>query len=162
MGLLEDLETVDLIVLDVETKMVPTFTGKDLFGVAIGIPTGLGVKAYYVKPEDLHLYKARLNQVDIVAHNVLFDSEIMRQNDCPLDGFWWDTMVMAHLANENEQNFGLDALAKRYLGRGKTSMKAKTCSSSKTRAAGASPRTAPRACCVRGWTTLPTAFATAR
>lgn len=123
MGLEEDLESTDLVILDVETKKTDTFTGKDLFGVAIGIPTGLSIKPYYVMPEDLHKYKRRLSEVDIVAHNVLFDSEIMLQNDVPLNGFWWDTMVMAHLINENEMSYSLDTLAKRYLGRGKTPMK---------------------------------------
>jgi len=118
------LDEVDTIVLDVETHNTQTYTGKKLMGVAIGIPAGLGCNTYYILPEDLHLYKARLSQVDIIAHNVLFDSEIMQQNGVPLNGKWWDTLTMAHINNENEFNFGLDFLCKKYIGRGKTDMKA--------------------------------------
>lgn len=123
MDLGEALETTDIIVLDVETHKTVTFTGKTLMGVAIGVPRGLSVDTYYVLPTDLHQYKHRLAQLEIVAHNILFDAEIMLQNGCPLDGFWWDTMTMAHINNENEYNYGLDYLAKKYCGRGKTSMK---------------------------------------
>jgi len=123
MELSEALENTDLVVLDVETHITQTFTGKTLMGVALGIPRGLSVDRYYVLPDDLHRYKHRLSELEIVAHNVLFDAEIMKQNDCPLNGFWWDTMTMAHINNENEFSYKLDALCKKYIGRGKTSMK---------------------------------------
>src|SRR5882672_10819584 len=89
-GLASALQQTNIIVLDVETKKTETWTGKDLLGVAIGVPRGLDVTPYYILPADLHRYKSRLAELDIVAHNVLFDAEIMRQNGCPLEGKWWD------------------------------------------------------------------------
>jgi DNA polymerase-1 len=119
----EALADAKLIVLDVETLKVDTFTGKDLLGVAIGVPRGIDVDGYYVLPADLHKYKTRLSELDIVAHNILFDAEIMEQNGVPLNGGWYDTLTMAHLNNENEFNFGLDSLARKYCGVGKLPMK---------------------------------------
>lgn len=123
--LLRALEDSSLIVLDVETKNVETFTGKELFGVGIGIPRGLTTEDYYILPEDLHEYKAALSRPDlgIIAHNIMFDAEIMLQNGVPLYGDWFDTMIMASLVNESELSFGLDSLARRYVKRGKLDMK---------------------------------------
>src|SRR5580765_595224 len=123
--LLHAIEFADIIVLDVETLNVDTFTGKDLLGVAIGIPKGLTTDDYYILPEDLHYYKAALSRSDlaIIAHNIMFDAEIMLQNGVELAGQWHDTMIMSSLVSDNELSYGLDALARRYVKRGKLNMK---------------------------------------
>lgn len=121
--LTDALNQTDIIVLDVETYKTDTFTGKHLLGVAIGIPRGLSVDAYYVMPEDLHVYKAQLTDKTIVAHNVLFDAQIMLENGVPLNGEWFDTLTMCHIADENEYSYGLDTLARKYCKVGKTDMK---------------------------------------
>lgn len=111
----------DIVVLDVETHKVPTFTGKTLMGVALGFPKGLGVDTYYVLPDELPAFGPRLVGLDIVAHNVIFDSEIMLQNGVDITkGTLWDTMVMSHIVNENEYSFSLDFLAKKYCNEGKS------------------------------------------
>ncbi len=119
----EALETSDLIVLDVETHKTDTFTGKKLMGVAVGIPTGLECDPYYILPGDLHKYKAQISSKNIVAHNVLFDAQIMLENSVPLNGEWFDTLTMCHIADENELSYKLDYLAFKYCKVRKHSMK---------------------------------------
>jgi DNA polymerase I len=123
MELSQALDETDIVVLDVETLNVETFTGKDLIGVALGVPRGLKTENYFVYPEDLHKYKAQLTDKSIIAHNIMFDAEIMHQAGVPLNGLWYDTLTMAHLNNENEFSFGLDALARRYCKLSKIPMK---------------------------------------
>lgn len=113
----ERLKDSSLVVLDVETYKTATFTGKTLMGIALGFPKGLDVDTYYVLPDELADFADALQVVDIVAHNVIFDSEIMMQQGIDITtGTLWDTMVMAHLINENEYSYGLDSLAKKYVG----------------------------------------------
>lgn len=109
------LAKTQIFVLDVETKKTETFDGKDLLGVAIGIPNGIGLDTFYFDPVSFAGIHDLLQGKEMIGYSLMFDLEILQQNGYVHQGFIWDVLVMLHLCNENEFNFSLDALSGKYL-----------------------------------------------
>lgn len=113
--LIARLEKTHIYVLDVETHKTDTFDNKTLLGVAIGVPDGLDLDTWYVRPEHFHLLFPVLSDREMVGFSLMFDLEICEQAGFKHTGFVWDVLIMHHLCNENEFAFSLDALSLRYL-----------------------------------------------
>lgn len=63
-----------------------------------------------------------LEREDVIffMHNLKFDLEVLFQNLITVKAPVLDTMLLAHMVNENEWNFGLKPLAKKYIGHDST------------------------------------------
>lgn len=120
---LEWLSRHSRVVFDFETAKTETFEGKYPLGVAIGIPHGLDIKTWYIYGDDLALVLPALQGKELIAHNIGFDLEILEQAGVKHHGPIWDTMIMAHLANENRMSYELDHLALMLLKERKADMK---------------------------------------
>jgi DNA polymerase I len=68
---------------------------------------------YALKQLKSILYNEKLGKV---AHNAVFDIQMLRRHGYDLLGVVWDTMTAMHLLNENEPSFKLKDLAPRWLG----------------------------------------------
>jgi DNA polymerase-1 len=111
----EQLRRTGIFVLDVETYKTDTFDGKELMGVAVGIPTGLDLDTFYFTPQEFVDVIPLLRGKEMIGFSLMFDLEILEQNGYVHDGFIWDVLVMHHILNENEYNYSLDFLSLRYL-----------------------------------------------
>jgi DNA polymerase-1 len=52
-----------------------------------------------------------LKDKELIFHNARFDLQILQENGYVHEGIIWDTMIMAHLANENHLSYELDMLS---------------------------------------------------
>lgn len=110
-----DLSRTGIYCLDVETKKTDTHDGKDLLGVAIGVPAGIDIKTYYVDSAVFATLHDLLQGKEMVGFNLAFDLQILEENGFKHEGFIWDVLVLCHLTDENEYNYSLDFLAQKYL-----------------------------------------------
>lgn len=120
--------TAGMVVLDTETHKTPTPENRVPIGIAIGIPRGMALDTYYlpvhqpisfVEPE---LREILLNK-EWIMHNARFDLEVMKRlgvDNCEKP--FYDTLIMAHLCDENEYDYGLDALGRKYFNHPKPPM----------------------------------------
>jgi DNA polymerase I-like protein with 3'-5' exonuclease and polymerase domains len=120
--LLEDLDKSSRIVVDVETHKTITFEGKTLMGVAFAIPHGIDIITHYIETQYLGTILQELRGKELIFHNAKFDLQILQDNGYEHKGVVWDTMIMAHLVNENRVSFELDQLARIYFNERKMSM----------------------------------------
>lgn len=109
------LRRTGIFVLDVETHKTDTFDGKELMGVAVGIPQGTELVTFYFTPEEFKDVHDLIQGKEMIGFSLMFDLEILEQNGYVHEGFIWDELVMHHLLNENEYNYSLDFLSLRYL-----------------------------------------------
>ena len=121
---------VPVIAYDLETTGLEPFKQDRLIGVAILIPDLTGEKAgdsYYVPfrhqtganlpIEDLYRlapYLADPTKV-IIGHNIKFDVHFTEADHISVHNHLIDTMLGAHLANENEFSFALKRLGAKYV-----------------------------------------------
>lgn len=116
------------VVLDTETSGLKMFS-KDKPARMCGIAVGDGVSPdsdfYFpfrheegpnLKIELLDYLRQFLRNKTWVCHNLSFDSKILYCDGFDLPVHCHDTIVAAHLVNENEQSFALKKLAIEYLG----------------------------------------------
>lgn len=111
----ERLRRTGIFVLDVETYKTETFDGKELMGVAVGVPNGLDLDTFYFTPQEFVDVIPLIKGKEMIGFSLMFDLEILEQNGYVHDGFIWDVLVMHHILNENEFNYSLDSLSLRYL-----------------------------------------------
>ena len=126
--LISDYHTKSAFVLDLETEGLDPYKAEHrLIGVALStmdgetayVPfrhkTGFNLPLY-------NLYKmAPLfanNKKMMIGHNIKFDMNFLEMDGLRVNNQIVDTMVMAHLANENERSFALKTLGDKYLGAG--------------------------------------------
>jgi DNA polymerase-1 len=111
------------VVIDTETNMTKNPASRYCMGIAIcadGETSYLpvGHKSWLTEAVNLDLPSDLFSSVTapVVMHNAKFDLQVLRSVglEVPTDNLW-DTMVMAHLLDENEF-VGLDKLAERLLG----------------------------------------------
>ncbi len=107
--------------VDVETHKTSTYDGKVLIGVAVSVAVGVEVFTCYFTENYEELWAA-LEGKELICHNAAFDLRIIEENGCPTVDKFWDTMIMAHLVNENHMSYSLDSLAMIYLKERKQSM----------------------------------------
>lgn len=127
---LEEMERVlhgeHIIAVDTETTGVDVYVDK-MVGMSFTAPSQK--LNYYVpirhttgerqlEPEVV-LPKVKLimedSRIDKVFHNAIFDLHIFKGEGIEVNGLIHDTMVIAHLMNENETSFRLKELAPKYL-----------------------------------------------
>lgn len=96
-----------------------------LFGIAVGAYDGKDVHSDYYdireKPRILEALAVELPHAPlIVNHNIKFDAHFLRENKVRLPADKIEcTSVRAAVIDEHEPSFSLDALARKYVGRGK-------------------------------------------
>ena len=120
------LQDCTQIVLDVETHKTEQQYNKELIGVAIGLPRGLGIETYYVSSEQFRgnsLLRKALHSCEWIGHNLKFDLEICRGNGLDFQGPIYDTQILCHLVNENFQSYELDWLGQTQVGERKVNTK---------------------------------------
>lgn len=104
------------VVVDVETHKTLHYEGKDLLGVAIGWEEAGSLYTAYVLPEETQDLWQWLRGKELICHNAAFDLRILEDNGFVSEVPVWDTMIMAHLIDENRFSYDLDGLAKAYTG----------------------------------------------
>lgn len=112
--LLEDLTKSSRIVVDVETHKTMTYEDKTLMGVAFAIPSGIDIITHYIETSHLGSVLQELSSKELIFHNAKFDLKILIENGYHHKGGVFDTMMMAHLVNENRFSFDLDSLSNIY------------------------------------------------
>jgi DNA polymerase-1 len=116
-----------VIAIDTETNITDRYQDRYCMGISgcidgvtFYLPVGhvdtLGLGTQNIPvPSDL------LSEVGapVVFHNAKFDIHVLENAGIviPENFKFYDTMLMCHLINENEFNFGLDAMSKKYVGR---------------------------------------------
>lgn len=118
------------LLIDTETSGLRMFARENparMCGIAIG-PLGdpTGAQDFYLPfrhGEGYNLPLSRLAEVrDLVAsrtwvgHNLAFDTKILAMDGFPLPSRIIDTIIAAHLVDENEDSFALKSLGAKYLG----------------------------------------------
>lgn len=121
---LERLRDYPIVCPDTETTGLHWYRD-EMFGIAIAAWDGERiVSGYWDIREKPHIVKVLAGEIPhckkLVNHNMKFDSHFMRKKGImvPLDRLEC-TSVRAALINEHEPKFDLDALGKKYVGRGK-------------------------------------------
>lgn len=51
----------------------------------------------------------------LIFHNAKFDIAVLERAGFEVSPKWWDTMLMAHMVNENEYTYGLKELGRKYI-----------------------------------------------
>lgn len=108
------IEQSQFVVVDVETHKTTAYDGKKLLGVACAVADGTQVISHYFHEDFDELWQVLVGK-EIICHNAAFDLRIIEENGCPRVEKFWDTMIMAHLVNENRFSYSLDNLAGIYL-----------------------------------------------
>lgn len=123
--IIEALRDANTVVLDTETDgRSPWQRGKILAGIGI---RPLGGRSFYmsvrhgqsrnVPLSELHALGDALHGKTLIMHNAPFDLAVLEQEGIELvDEDVLDTMVLWRLTRENEPNYGLKKLAKKYIG----------------------------------------------
>ena len=123
----------EMIVYDLETTGLEPFKQDRLIGVAILIPDATDKtegESFYVPfrhgglfgknlpIENLHRLAPFFSDPNrlLVGFNIKFDVYFTEAEQMPVNNQLIDVMLAAHLANENEMNFGLKHLGTKYLG----------------------------------------------
>jgi DNA polymerase-1 len=135
MEFLDECNSAGIIAVDTETTGLNTRDGRDYIqGVSIGYKKDSeSFESFYFPFRHRygsnygHLVQERVRKIiesapTIVFHNAKFDIVALRQIDIQTrSGSWIDTMLMAHLINENwPYSKSLDTLAQSYLSSGHT------------------------------------------
>ena len=115
--MIRDLCSSKVIACDTETTGF-NFWEHHIVGFSFSSPT----KNYYL-PADAHPIKDMYNFVSLiygahnekVFHNAKFDLSFIKKLGIPINGFVHDTMVMAHILNENRKSKKLKDLGAEYV-----------------------------------------------
>lgn len=99
------------LVVDVETHKTITYEGRHLLGVALACPVGLDLYTYYIVHPLWKQLQDVMEQKTWILHNARFDLEILKQNGFDFQRPFFDTMIMAHLIDQNFMSYELDHLA---------------------------------------------------
>ena len=123
---LELLQEEPIIAIDTETNGLQPYHGNQIIGVSLYFPNA---KEGYYLPfrhekgnnlpieclEDLRRYYPVLGKT-YVGHNIKFDLHMLNVDGFSRPDQVEDTMLAAHILNENEPTFALKKLAVKYLG----------------------------------------------
>jgi len=114
----------DYVVIDTETTWLTGIReDRQLMGVSIHVD---GQSAYIPVGHTSYFHDVPKNQIipsdyfdciscSVVFHNAKFDISVLAQAGCPVPTERvMDTMIMAHVIDENRRNYSLDQLAKAY------------------------------------------------
>lgn len=120
------LDSVEVAAIDTETNLTDRFQDRRCRGVSISTDKGENVyipvsHSSWMAPDEpqIELPKDLLNpNITWVMHNAKFDIHVLEKAgvQIPERFHFYDTMLMAHYINEEELSFGLDAMAKKYVG----------------------------------------------
>lgn len=122
------------IVVDCETTGLKPFLGDRLVGIAVLMHQQPDVKYYFtfrhancanLTKDSLSKLFAVLSSRALINHNIKFDLHFMHVDGLTLPETIYDTMLSAHLLNENEPSFALKTLADKYIGEGSSEEKLK-------------------------------------
>jgi len=116
-----------LIALDTESQGLKVHSGLEdkILGFSIAFRTDLGVIGEYfpmnhirgvnLDPEDAHAILREVIKKPLIAHNIIHDKNVLYHEGYDVEKFYCIQRI-AHLLDENSNQYSLDAVSLRFLG----------------------------------------------